>query len=321
MDSWSYPRGARPVADAPIVDGMALAKAWLLALIARAPLAQAAVLPAADLARDAPALCEALVEALRDDTALDRLRPGGDRFALAGSAGVLAGARDAAGAAAAVDALRTVTWGVLRDALPPDPDPRLVGDLAERLALVGAVLSAATLEHGVAAPEPVARPVAAPGEAPFLVPDAQRVERDPWLRPVDFALARHARDGTPFSVLLADLDEVERLVAAEVGRELADAVEQVERAIRAQLRGEDALVRERIGRYWIVAAGLPRAPARDFAHRIADAVAASASLHGAPLTVSVGLAVCPDDGVDADSLAAHADEGVFAARAAGVRLA
>ena len=48
---------------------------------------------------------------------------------------------------------------------------------------------------------------------------------------------------------------------------------------------------------------------------------APARSRGAPLRASVGIAVSPDDGTDAASLVAHADEGVFAARAAGVDLA
>ena len=55
-----FARPARPVADAPLAalsDGEELAKAWLLLLLAQAPLAAAASVPAADLAREAPELC------------------------------------------------------------------------------------------------------------------------------------------------------------------------------------------------------------------------------------------------------------------------
>lgn len=78
MDAW--PPGAlspaRPVADAPRPTGEAVAKGWLLALVARGPLVAARDLPLADLVVDAPVLADALVAALRDDDALDRLRPG-----------------------------------------------------------------------------------------------------------------------------------------------------------------------------------------------------------------------------------------------------
>jgi len=41
-------------------------------------------------------------------------------------------------------------------------------------------------------------------------------------------------------------------------------------------------------------------------------------VRGAPLAISIGLAAAPADGTDADALAAHADEALFTARAAGV---
>jgi len=323
MDGW--PRGAplpaRPVADAPRPPGEAVAKGWLIALLARTPLREAAAIPIDDLAREAPALADALVAALRDDGELERLAPGGDLEPLASRAGRLAGARDAAAAAAAVDVLRTVAWGILRGGLGVDPDPRLVSDLAERLARVAAAITAAALTGAHAGPP----------DEPFLLHDARAPERapepeptvvpvrDPWLRPIEFALARQARTAEPFSVLLVDLDDVERLVAVrDVTAALATAVEQVERAVRDQLRGDDALVRERIGRHWIVASGFDALAGRDLAERIAAAVRTSASLDGAPLTASIGLAVAPRDGATADALVEQADAGVFAARAAGL---
>ena len=48
---------------------------------------------------------------------------------------------------------------------------------------------------------------------------------------------------------------------------------------------------------------------------------ASSRGRGVPRRAAVGIAISPDDGTDAASLVAHADEGVFAARAAGVDLA
>src|SRR4051812_8276436 len=106
------PPGSRapwPVADVPppaLADGEAVAKAWLLELVAAAPLADAGALPVAELVSRGPGLCAALLEAVGAQAALDRLRPGGDRAALAAGTTELAGARDAAGAAAAVASLR-----------------------------------------------------------------------------------------------------------------------------------------------------------------------------------------------------------------------
>src|SRR3954471_15227517 len=89
------PAGAR-VPPPSLADGEAVAKAWLLELVAAAPLAGAAALPVADLARRGPELCAALLRAVGSQPELDRLAPGGDRSALAASAGELAGARDPA---------------------------------------------------------------------------------------------------------------------------------------------------------------------------------------------------------------------------------
>src|SRR3954454_8523224 len=96
----------RPVAGVPppaLADGEAVAKAWLLALLAGAPLADAAGVAGAALAgegaalaAEGPALCAAVLDAVGAVAALDDLRAGGDRAALAARAGALAGARDPA---------------------------------------------------------------------------------------------------------------------------------------------------------------------------------------------------------------------------------
>ena len=62
------------------------------------------------------------------------------------------------------------------------------------------------------------------------------------------------------------------------------------------------------------------AAARDLGTRVATAIA-HAQLGGAPLSASIGLAVCPEDADTLDTLASRADESMFAARAAGLPLA
>jgi GGDEF domain-containing protein len=70
----------------------------------------------------------------------------------------------------------------------------------------------------------------------------------------------------------------------------------------------------------VLAADLGASGGRALAERLADAVAGAASLHGAPLSASIGIAACPSDGSDLAALEARADEALFAARAAGVRI-
>ena len=344
-------RAARPVADAPLealVDADALAKGWLLTLIAGAPLQQAAALPAAELARDAPPLCAAMTAALASDDALDRLRPGGDLAPAAERAGRLAGAVDPAGTASAIAALRSVLWAEIADGLRR-PEPDLVAALAARLALVGDVVVAAALTGAPAAvapappvsapePEPAAAPpavaprlAAVPPAAPPAVPadvfptvsasPAMDDRHEPWATVVVRRVDRLLAHGAPVAVLAVDVDDAERLLAADLHGEARAALDRVERAVRDELRPGDAAVRERDGRLWIVGGGTTLEGARALGRRLANAAAAAASLGGVPLRASVGIAVSPGDGTDAAALVAHADEGVFAARAAGVDLA
>src|SRR5215218_10059543 len=71
------PFGARrppPVADVPpaaLADGIVPAKGWLLALIAARALHDAPAVPTAELARDAPKLCAAILRATGSDAKLE----------------------------------------------------------------------------------------------------------------------------------------------------------------------------------------------------------------------------------------------------------
>ncbi len=277
----------RPVADVPppdLADGTAVAHAWLVELIAAAPLAHAGRVPVARLAADGPALCAALLAATGAEAELDRLRPGGDRLALAAGAAELAGAGEPAGAVAAVAALRRALWATLA-----------VDDaaLAARLGHVCDVVAQAVLEP------PVAEALAE-AETPWVAAIARRLQAG----------------GRPLSVLVVEAHDADRLLAAG-GRDAA-SLDAIERAVRHAVRPADAVVRENAGRHWIVADGLDADGARALAEHVASAVASGAPTHGAPPSVAAGLAAVPADGDGAAALAALADERLFAARAAGV---
>lgn len=322
-------RRPRPVAGLPLdalADGEAPAKAWLLALIERAPLAAAGEVPAADLAREAPALCAAMLRALESDQALARLEPGGDLADLAARAGALAGAGEPAGAAGAVGALRVALWNALHDELRR-PEAGLVADLSARLAHVCDVVAQATLSEPqeISARRGPTRLRAAPEPDPLTGLADELLSAPPGVSPWLAAVARHlehrAAGGPSFAVLAVDVDDAERLLAADRDEEAVRALQAAEAAVRGELRPVDVAVVERLGRLWIVAPELGAAGARALGERVAAAVGGAASLQGAALRASIGLAVCPDDGTEAEALLAHADEGVFAARASGEPLA
>jgi GGDEF domain-containing protein len=437
-------RRPRPVADAPGVDATAVAKAWLLALVAEAPLAKAGAVPAAELARGGPALCSGILVALGSDAELERLVGGADgRAPLGAAAARLTGARTAAGLAAGVEALRAATWRALRAELR-DPLPELVADLADRLAYVCARVTEASLstpltdapgrggplaealssvppmgseppraappaadplreaaERAAAAvaaearadtvagagPSPAASqeglPQAADRDEPLAPPpagvqvvdlpappadldpltslaeelaaappsgvagtpshdamyapaaDAPTVTRlrrvdtsweevadagPPWLAAISRRLERRVVDGRPFAVFVVEVDDLDRLLASQTGREVAIALETAERGLTGELAPADLVVRERLGRWWLTSPDRDAVAARDLGERVAGAIG-RAELGGAPLSVSIGVAGCPADGESLEGLAGRADEGMFAARAAGVALA
>lgn len=138
-----------------------------------------------------------------------------------------------------------------------------------------------------------------------------------WIGSIARRLERHREDRLPFAVLLVEIADIERLAHAEPGEEIARLTDHAERAIGAELRPADLLSRERLGRYWLVTPETDAAGARHLAERLARTVRLSARHRGVPLELAIGIAICPDDGREASVLAAHADVGVYAARAAG----
>ena len=342
-------RRPHPVADVPpaaLADGQAPAKGWLLALVAARPLRDAPALPVPDLARDAPALCSAVLRAVGSEVELRRLESGGDLAGLVARAGELAGAGGPAGAVAAVAALRAALWEALTVTMAPLDAPTTAA-LAERLAFVCDAVAAATLGGAVSpsaaassgalvAPRSAASPgaVGAPRSAAPTGASAPPAEAAPasdedavasfrvrdargdW----EGAVERLAAGARPFALLAVEVDDAPRLAAADA-QGAAEALARVERAVRDELRPGDALGREEDGRLWIVAADLGATGARALAERLADAVAAVPPIRGAALTVSIGLAASPAGGADRDELTARADESLYAARAAGVPIA
>jgi GGDEF domain-containing protein len=156
-------------------------------------------------------------------------------------------------------------------------------------------------------------------EAPEIAIRDERGEHAPseWIVSIDRLLERYARDGAPFAVLLVELADVERLRHAELPGEVSRLTGLVEAALSGELRPADSLTRESPGRYWLLAPETDSGGARALVERLASAVRGAASHRGAPLELAIGIAVCPVDGGEAPALAAHAEIGLYAARASG----
>ena len=153
-----------------------------------------------------------------------------------------------------------------------------------------------------------------------------------WIDAIARQLERHRADGRPFTVLLVEVRELERLRLEMSPAELAALGASLERALAAGLQaggpaaGRDfdrgappwtgSVTPQRPGRCWLLAPEADRPAAHALADRIAGAVASGLSHRGRPLEVLVGVGVCPQDGRQAAALAAHADVDLHAARAA-----
>jgi len=335
------PRRPRPVAGLPAVDSRAVAKAWLIELIAGASLEAAVELPTAELAREGPGLAAAVLAALADDTALMRLAPGGNLAWLSARTASFTGSAGAAGAVRAAEALRRATQSaILTEARL---DAVTTAELADRLAHVCALVAeAAAGESPAAEPPPFYRAEAEvhdrrdPRPQPISAPDGElvelrrngapeglrshhdrRAEQGSHEAAVERGLERHAHDGSPFALLAVEADGLQRLLAAQQGAEVDQLLETLERALAAELRPADQLLRDEPGRYWVTAPDTSAGVGRELGERLAAAVTAAVAHRGAPLTVSIGVAACPEDGEDAATLSAKADQAMFQARATG----
>lgn len=318
-----------------------MAKAWLIELIAGAPLEAAVELPTSELAREGPGLAAAVLAALADDTALMRLAPGGNLAWLSARTAGFTGATGAAGAVRATEALRRATQAaILTEARL---DAVTTAELADRLAHVCALVAeAAAGESPTAEPAPFYRAEADvaersdPRPEPISAPEGElvdlhrngapvglgahhdrRAEQGSLETAVQRGLERHAQDGSPFALLAVEADGLQRLRAAQEDTEVDALLETLERSLAAELRPADQLLRDEPGRYWVTAPDTGAGDGRELAERLAAAVTAAVAHRRVPLTVSIGVAACPEDGADVAALSAKADRAMFQARAAG----
>jgi GGDEF domain-containing protein len=322
-------RPARPVADAPVdplLDRLdELTKGWLLALLEQASLDEAPGILAAELPRDGPRVCEAVVRALSDDSDLRRIEPNGQLALLVARTGELAGAHTPEAAVRAVDTLEAVVWSALRRELA-DADPDLIAELAERLARIIGLVRTATLRgvtSSATGPSPGAHLRPLPGAGPAATspqpdrPQSMSGDEQEWVEVLEREVARAERSGSPLSLLLLELEEAERVLAVEPPTEAAATFGRFAQTVRGVMRRQDILACETDARAWIIARDTGRAGAQALAARTARSLRMAQAWRGAPLTISIGLAVLGEDGGDPDELIDGAEQSRLAAAAEG----
>lgn len=156
-----------------------------------------------------------------------------------------------------------------------------------------------------------------PAGPPIAIRDARRPPDTPWASAVERRLDRYLTDRERFAVLLVELLDGERLRLAQSPADAERQIREIESAMVEQLRPADSLVRETDGRYWLLAPDTDSAEARMLASRIAAAARRCASHRGAPMEVAVGIALCPEHGLDSGALLGHAEVDLYAAQARG----
>jgi GGDEF domain-containing protein len=139
-----------------------------------------------------------------------------------------------------------------------------------------------------------------------------------WIGALRDEIVRAARARMPLSLLLVELDEAERMWAAEPHARASATFGRFAQAVRSSVRRRDVLACETDTRAWIIARDTGRAGAQALGSRIVAAVPAEESWRGAPLSVSVGLAVLGEDGQNAAALIDVAEQTRFAAEASGI---
>jgi diguanylate cyclase (GGDEF)-like protein len=283
-----------------------LAKAWLLDLLERTPLEEIERVPIGWIAAEGPALIADIVRSLADPS------PGGESaLPLDGLDRVseLGGLRDGE-AAREIPRDLAALQALLIEALRAETPDRHVGAFAGsvgRLASIFGDIQAHVSDElvhqrsGGAKVDPV---TGLPGQA----------ELHEWLR---ILLGEYRRHGEPFCLLFVDIEGLGRIIEA-YGRKGGDRmIRAVTALVKRDLRPADRAFRLADEELCVLAPGQTVEQARIVAEQLSDVVAKCSAPDGSRLAVSVGLAGCPEHGTDEESLMAAAEEGSWAAKAAG----
>lgn len=137
-------------------------------------------------------------------------------------------------------------------------------------------------------------------------------------REMDQLVALQQRYGHSFAVVLLDVDGLKRINDG-FGHAVGDrALVGIGEVLRAGTRAVDTAVRMGGDEFCVIAPELTASPARALGERISAAVRRIELPSSVTLSVSAGVASCPEHGVEAEGLLNLADEAMYRAKAAGV---
>ena len=133
---------------------------------------------------------------------------------------------------------------------------------------------------------------------------------------IEEALARHRHDREPFGLLLIDMDDFKRIndtLGHHVGDDLL--IRFAER-LRAAVRPDDEVARLGGDEFAVIVRAAAEPAVRSIAERIRASLFDPIELHGLSLDIelSIGIAICPDHGLDGDTLLRRADVAMYSAK-------
>jgi diguanylate cyclase (GGDEF)-like protein len=293
-----------------------LAKAWLVRLIERASLDEIKELPTDRIARDLPDLISDIVSSVADANG----NPSELTEEQTGRAATLAALRSgretsAGDLARDIAALQAVLVRALREELA-DRDPERFAEAVERLADATGAIQAAAAEELI---RRRSRELESQANTDALTGLAN-------LRHVQSQIAHltavHKRYGHPFAVLLMDIDSLRRINDAH-GRPAGDRVlVQVGMALQRSTRSVDLAARLGGDEFCVLVPQQASEAAMTLATRLLTAVREEVASPGEPpVSLSIGVAACPSQGNDAETLIDAADRAMYRAKAAGESVA
>jgi diguanylate cyclase (GGDEF)-like protein len=289
-----------------------LAKVWLMRALGRSSLEEIERLPTARIARELPELIAEIAAAARDESATESARhvEWARRLAeLTGREGALDPQliRDVSG-------LQSVMISALHRQLRT-LDPVETLRAVERLTEIFSAMQADAVEE-------VLRVRSRELEWLGTTDELTGLHNQRYLQQQLHHLAgMQRRYGHPFAVLLVDIDGLKRINdaygSAAGDRTLVD----VATAMGEAIRSVDTPVRMGGDEFSILLPNQTATRARALADRLAVAIEAIQGPGGQTLGVAVGVVSCPQHSSEPDELMAMADTAMYAAKAAGERVA